>query len=124
MSQEKFPENIERMLEGFAAREVARIEEIRINQGDEAWAQAIGSSIVTQLSLLHIEKTPNDGYLPELGRRTLLALTPQFAALHSHPSQGHGVAAGMIEELASRRYIDLDANKLIGTRWRKEGKRT
>ncbi|MBP9700281.1 hypothetical protein KBD71_03280 [Candidatus Woesebacteria bacterium] len=124
MSQEKFPENIERMLEGFAAREVARIEEIRINQGDEAWAQAIGSSIVTQLTLQHIEKTPNDGYLAEQGRRTLLALTPQFALLHSHPTLGHGSSAGMIEELASRGYINLDVNKLIGARWRKDGNRT
>ena len=114
----------EQMTAGFAAHEVSRIEKIRREQGDEAWAQTIGDSIVTQLTLMHIERVPNDGYLAEQGRRTLIALTPQLKLLHEHPKQGHGVAVGLIEELAARGYIPLDVNELIDARWRREGRRT
>jgi hypothetical protein len=101
------PQN-EQMWDGFANAEVHRVEKIRKEQGDDAWAQVLGSTIVAQLTLMHIERQPNDGYLAEQGRRTI---------------HGRGAAAGMIEELASRRYIPVDVDELIDARWKREGRR-
>jgi hypothetical protein len=99
----------EKIIGAFVTAEVKRIESIRAEQGDEAWAENLGSSIVTQLTLIIMQ----DGTLPEQGRRTLVALTPQLMLLYSHPTLCTGAAAGMIEELASRRFIPIDVKELV-----------
>lgn len=102
----------EQMVEEFVKQAVRRIEQTRTEQGDEAWAQALGDMIVAQMAMIG----PDSGYLAMQARKTLIALAPQLKLLHDDPVQGHGVAIGMIEELAIQGLTPLSPDELMSTR--------
>jgi hypothetical protein len=100
-----------REINEWVKSELKRIEKIKQEMGTEVWMEAIGSSIVTCLALMMSGVgNPRDRHLLEKGKQVLKALSPQLEELRNSPKLNNGFTAGLINELASRRLIDLDVN--------------
>ena len=119
MTNEK-DQNRETMARAFAQREVNRLKQVRRKYGDEFWAQCLGDSIVSNLTLISYRQQGDSQYLAEYGKLTLLALEPQILELYKHPQFGGGMAEGIIKELASRRYLSIDVEELYHPPYRPE----
>lgn len=100
------------MIQATVEAEVDRLKWIRREQGEFTWANALGSLIVTQLSLMSHRFNPEAQSVARTGELTLKALTPQIMELYRHPLFGGGMAAGVIEELVTRHYLDVDERQL------------
>lgn len=111
MSQDEALHNLTRAQEEFR-----RIESIRQDLGDEAWARELGTTMVTYLVLL-LEPS---AHMRERAELVFQALAPQFQLLHEHPVLGKGAAVGMIEDLACRNIIPLNYQDLIRSRHQRQ----
>ncbi len=101
----------------FSRHELARLQKVREQFGDEQWARSVGDSVITQLTLIIQGKAWTEHrYLALQGEYTLKLLSPLLLEIYTDPTLGVGMATGIIEELATRKFIDLDIEELLALR--------
>ncbi len=102
------------MARSMAEAEVRRLDNLRLHARKEYWAWYLGNAISTHLLSVGAEGTlgTNDG----IAQVIIWELTEQLVELYLHPTLGTGFTAGVIEDLASRKLINISVPELQSRR--------